>query len=385
MRWIWDTAAAARLTGKKNQARAGRRARLEPLEDRRLLSLVGVPPLGGLEWIAASTDEPGAAGTPTEIAFSGEAGILTAAPAAPDLLDISDTGVSKTDNLTNLDNSAPDKILQFSVANTIAGATVTVYADGTAIGSALADGATTTITTNGNVDLVDGVRSITARQTSPGEEESSDSAALGVTVDTVGPVVNPVRIGAFHDNGPAWGVAVSGTFAYVAEQEAGLVIFDITNPAAPVRVGRYATSGFASAVTISGTLAFVADGSTGLLILDVANPAAPQLVGACNTSGLGDVAVVGTVAYVAGGLGGLVIVDITNPTAPAQVGFFRTGGVVQDVAVCGTVAYLASDSLGLVILDVTNPAAPEPLSILDTGGSAAGLIVAGTRAYGPFQ
>ena len=69
-----------------------------------------------------------------------------------------------------------------------AGAVVNLYSDGgSLIGSATAGGATTTIPTNGSVDLADGLRSIMARQIESGKAESVASPALGVTIDTVAP------------------------------------------------------------------------------------------------------------------------------------------------------------------------------------------------------
>jgi len=107
------------------------------------------------------------------------------APGVPALLPQSDTGVSSSDQITNLDNnSAPDKTLRFSVDSTTAGATVTLYADGVPIGGAVASDITTTVTTSGDYDLADGRHAITARQTVPGMVESPDSAALTVTIDT---------------------------------------------------------------------------------------------------------------------------------------------------------------------------------------------------------
>ena len=110
-----------------------------------------------------------------------------AAPLAPDLLDASDSGILATDNITNFNNSTPAKALVFQVAGTIAGATVTIYANGVAIGSATASGATTTVTTNGTTVLTGGEYSFTARQTVPGEGQSANSAPLAATIDTTAP------------------------------------------------------------------------------------------------------------------------------------------------------------------------------------------------------
>jgi hypothetical protein len=114
---------------------------------------------------------------------------FSAAPAAPDLLAATDTGTSSSDNKTNRDNSSAGKNLQFSVGGTVSGATVTVFADGNAIGSAIAAGATTNVTTSGALDLTDGTHAITAKQTEVGKNPSSASAALSITIDTAAPTV----------------------------------------------------------------------------------------------------------------------------------------------------------------------------------------------------
>jgi uncharacterized delta-60 repeat protein len=113
---------------------------------------------------------------------------VSATPGAPDLLYAYDTGVSKTDNITNLDNSDSSKALAFFVFGIVPGATVTIYADGTAIGSVVASAhSVADITTDGNYDLSDGAHSITVRQTEPDKAESDSSLSLSVTIDTVAP------------------------------------------------------------------------------------------------------------------------------------------------------------------------------------------------------
>jgi hypothetical protein len=115
-------------------------------------------------------------------------------PGTPDLVAATDTGNLSTDNVTNRNNSSGLKTLQFSLSGTVAGATVTIYAGGTAIGSAVASGTTTTVTTNGSTTLADGARSITARQTESGKSESANSAALSITVDTAAPTADVADI-----------------------------------------------------------------------------------------------------------------------------------------------------------------------------------------------
>jgi hypothetical protein len=110
------------------------------------------------------------------------------ATAAPVLTAGSDTGISQTDGITDLNNSSPSAVLQFSVANTVIGATVDVYANGEQIGSALATGTTTIVTTNGVTPLADGSYSITATQAFLPDPASPASSGTSITINTAVPV-----------------------------------------------------------------------------------------------------------------------------------------------------------------------------------------------------
>ena len=71
--------------------------------------------------------------------------------------------------------------------------------------------------------------------------------------------------------GPAGAVALQNGYAFVAVQDAGLAIIDVSNPANPQRVG--GNSLFpASDVVVAGTNVFVADRFSGLVILDLFRP-----------------------------------------------------------------------------------------------------------------
>jgi len=160
------------------------RLSFEPLEDRRMLSLV------------------------------------SDAPTSVDLIDEFDTGISQTDDLTRLDNSDAESVLRFRVGGISAGATVTLLAGETVIGSAIGAGASADVTTDGAHELIDGVHSITAKQTELGKEESAASPALDVTVKTTAPlqgeqVAALVPGGLETEDYFGYSVAISGTQAVV--------------------------------------------------------------------------------------------------------------------------------------------------------------------------
>jgi hypothetical protein len=105
------------------------------------------------------------------------------------------------------------------------------------------------------------------------------SAYPGLQVIDVSNPANPQRVGGYYTGGEAYGVVISGIYAYLADDTNGLQVIDISNPANPQRVGGYDTSGRALSVVLSGNFAYVADDWAGLQVVDVSNPANPRRVG----------------------------------------------------------------------------------------------------------
>ena len=180
---------------------------------------------------------------------------------------------------------------------------------------------------------------------------------------------------------PAVDIKIVDSLAYLACQEIGLQIFDISNPTTPTFVGSYDTTGFAMGVTISGSLAYVADYNGGLQIIDISDPTSPTLVGNCPTNGYArEVTVTGSLAYVADSTY-LQIIDISDPSAPSVVGAFQTSATVKSVVVSGTTAYIANEHKGLQILDVSDPSDPTLIGSYDTPGAAMHVTLSETLAY----
>ncbi len=174
---------------------------------------------------------------------------LCVSPQAPtvDLLAGSDTGLSSTDNITGLDNTSGN-VLQFRVTNTVNGAVVSLYVDGqtTPIGQATASGTEVTITTNGTLDLADGVHSFWAVQELENQTAiignytgqvsllSDTSATLAVTIDTSKPqftsnTVLTAAQGALYTYNAETDDEATGNVRYTLEQSvAGMAINQYT-------------------------------------------------------------------------------------------------------------------------------------------------------------
>ena len=84
-------------------------------------------------------------------------------------------------------------------------------------------------------------------------------------------------------------------------------MIDVASPQSPHLVGRVNTLGGAQGVAVSGTFAYVADGHAGFQVIDIGLPASPRIVGCITTGYAGGVAVLGDLAYVADEYLGLVV------------------------------------------------------------------------------
>ena len=181
-------------------------------------------------------------------------------------------------------------------------------------------------------------------------------AAAGVVSGT-GAEVNVTFAG--HFGGVTCAVAVAGDYTYIGQGQ-DLVVLDISNPASPTELGRLSTAGFVRDVAVSGSYAYVADDTNGLVIVNVDNKATPTLAGSYDTAGgVHGVAVSGNYAYVAEYGNGLVIVDISDPATPTHAGSYDTAGAAYAVAVSGNYSYVADGRNGLVILRTDVPVTPQ--------------------------
>jgi hypothetical protein len=162
-------------------------------------------------------------------------------------------------------------------------------------------------------------------------------------------------------------VAISGTYVYVGNKH-GVRVIDVSDPTKPVPADNpgdlYTTPGEVQAVVLSGDYAYIADQADpgeggGLRIVDVSDPSAIVEVG-LYSSGARDVDVSGNYAYLAAS-NKLHIIDVSVVTNPVQVGLWeKPSGVypITKVALSGKYVYVNSRETGLRVLDVADPSKP---------------------------
>jgi hypothetical protein len=214
--------------------------------------------------------------------------------------------------------------------------------------------------------------------------------STGATVSATpqGPgTVNPTLVGFVPGVGKARDVVVDEAkgLAYVASDEFGLAVVDVSHPAAPVVLGATIPPFLGQKLAVSGSLAVVTGAGWGLAVVDITDPVNPTPIGVLSGEMAG-VAMAGQYGYVLLWVTGnpghydLAVIDLRVPTVPAILGRVGVAGGVG-LKVVGSLAYVAAGSTGLQIVDVSNPAAPWIVRTVDTPGAAKGVAVANGYAY----
>jgi hypothetical protein len=207
---------------------------------------------------------------------------------------------------------------------------------------------------------------------------------FGLQVIDISNPASPTLLGTYNTPGYALGVTVSGDYAFVADQSSGLQVIDISNPASPTLLGNYDTPGSARGVTVSGDYAFVADRSSGLQVVDISNPANPTLLGSYDTPGNAEgVTVSGDHVFVADASSGLLVIDISEAASPTLTCNYNTPGTARGVAVSGDQTFVADGDSGLQGIQTSERLNPTLLGSYNTQGFAfaQSVVVSGDNAF----
>ena len=159
-------------------------------------------------------------------------------------------------------------------------------------------------------------------------------------------------------------VVVAGDVAFVTHA-AGLSVFDVSS--VPYTQLADVATQQSYGLALQDDVLYVANGFGGLLVLDVSDPAAPEVL---SSTAVGsnvvdvDVTEFPSVAYIVSFGGGMLSFDISDPAAPAQLdaeptfGFLNALDVDRDygVGLVRDVAYVADGQNGLRVVNLEDPA-----------------------------
>jgi len=185
------------------------------------------------------------------------------------------------------------------------------------------------------------------------------------------------------------GVAAKGTYVYVVgvsdDNQDGLHVISIADPARPVEVWRCSSFSGSHDVSVSGEYAYYAEGTAGLRVFLISDPVRPVEVGRCTTRTALTVEISGDYAYVTDELGlGLSIISIADPSRPVEVGYLLSPGGAYawlDVEVAGDHVYVAAFGGGLRVVSVADPTNPVEVGSFEPGINTYGVALADSYAY----
>ncbi len=208
------------------------------------------------------------------------------------------------------------------------------------------------------------------------------SDEFGLSIIDISTPSNPKAIGGAIPSFYADHVAVSGPLALLSSLGFGLNVVDVSNPYLPKTVGHF--DGSYSGVAISGRYGYAfhwVSGNPGhydLEVLDLGTPSAPVILGHVTLSGATEMNVVGSLVYVGAGTFGLQIIDVSQPDQPRILTTVDSPGSVRDVEIVNGIAYVADQNY-LTIINVNNPITSSIVGSVAMAGMK--ISVAGTRAF----
>lgn len=183
-------------------------------------------------------------------------------------------------------------------------------------------------------------------------------------------------------------VAISGSYAYVASNEFGLAIIDISNPNYLRPKGVAKPAFYAEKVAADGTIAILAGNAGGLYVVDTTTKTAPVTTGHL-TGTVKHVAISGTTGYMIEVVPGnpahvyVQIVDLSNVNTPVRKGRVDVGAAtsVMGIRVLGSRVFV-TNATSVLAIDVSNVNSPSIISTISTRrNQPKDIDVSGTTLY----
>ena len=185
-----------------------------------------------------------------------------------------------------------------------------------------------------------------------------------------------------NTNGSAMGLDISGNKVYVADEQTGLHIIDISNPeAANIIKTAYSMYYNCNDIYIDNGYAFTSNNSSGMYIIDIDPLQLGKIVSHLPTQYLtGAVYAYGGYAYLIEAEQ-LEIVDISSIYSPHTIKTIPIPVTGTDVFAVGNYLYATDKAKGLMIIDISDPENASVINTIDTPGLARSVFVSGNYAY----
>lgn len=203
----------------------------------------------------------------------------------------------------------------------------------------------------------------------------------GLFIIDISDPANPKKLGALQLQGEGKSIWIEGTLAYIATSS-GLEIIDISDTTRPSLVS-HSSEGPARGIALGDSIAYVANRINGLEVIDVSSPAEPQKVTTISgTSSAWNVHVHEDYLFLARHQNGVEIFRITDRKNPRRIGSFCDDDGGEALSVWGDKDYLyVADNFGVEVLDIHDPAHPRQIEELGGLGCTHDIFVEGTQIF----
>ena len=175
------------------------------------------------------------------------------------------------------------------------------------------------------------------------------------------------------------GLAVQGSYAYVADWFGGMGVIDISESGSPVRVASVPPTTFAHDIAVQGSYAYVVEPGAGLTVVDISEPTAPVVVVEPTQFRGARIDVEGATAAVLGS-NRIEFVDVSDPGNPVSLAVHSGyGGARRHGRVCLRDGYAYATGDGVGVFDLSQPESP-PVAAIEASGMATAIDVSGDLA-----
>ncbi len=196
----------------------------------------------------------------------------------------------------------------------------------------------------------------------------------------------PVYLGGYYTNISAFDVFVNGALAYIADNEFGLKIVNVSNPANCSLMGSYNSYYGVKYLHVANDLVFLSDAHNDNYLIDVSVPSNPVLMSTIPDMWIKAAYILNSYLFAMQNTPGtgdkqLKIYDIANPSQPLLDSFCIIQSSASSIAVLGDYMYLAVDSEGVIIFDISDLSNPDLISTSHIPASANAIEISGNYAY----
>jgi hypothetical protein len=205
-----------------------------------------------------------------------------------------------------------------------------------------------------------------------------ESEFYGIVSYDVSDPTAPVLNGLLNTGSEACDVVIQDRYAYVVDDQTGLLILDLWSDDTLEVVGTRDCPSNGNNIGVSGPWVYVSgrgDGvstTTGFHVYDATIPGSPVMVGETSIwRGSNGLETDGSFAYVTQGTNGLQAIDVSDPRNPVVVGRVNPREQCRSPQLVGDRLLIATEYFGVRMTDVSNPCSPPCVGISTevTGGS----------------